>query len=253
MRVVPHKILLEKYFSASIPTVSVLISLYNYEKYIESTLNSLLHQTLRNIELVIVDDCSTDRSSDIALDWLFRNGSRFTRALLVKNIVNSGLSDTRNSAVTNAQADYIFILDADNVLLPKCLETHYCVLRHQPEYAFAYSIIAKFGAATGLMGTNKWSVDRLAKGNYIDAMALIRRDCLLSVGGYKKMNITGWEDYELWCRFAERGWMGARIPEILAKYRVHENSMLRTITTLRSNSEKLRSEMRTLHPWVLSE
>jgi hypothetical protein len=72
-----------------------------------------------------------------------------------------------------------------------------------------------------------WDARRLRYGNFIDAMAMIRRAELLEVGGYvTDRRLHGWEDFALWCTFAERGWRGVRVPEILARYRAAFHSMI---------------------------
>src|SRR5262249_7187829 len=90
----------------------------------------------------------------------------------------------------------------------------------------------------------------LAHGNYIDAMTLIRTARLREAGGYARMSVTGWEDYDLWCRFAELGWTGVRVPEILARYRTHGTSMLNTTTRREEKAALLITEMRARHPWL---
>jgi hypothetical protein len=78
-------------------------------------------------------------------------------------------------------------------------------------------------------------------------MALIRRDALLAAGGYSPMAVEqGWEDYDLWCRFAELGFEGVFLPELLCEYRVHGASMLRTRTN--NNHSALLAEMWLRHP-----
>ena len=103
------------------PLVSVLISLYNYSKYIENTLESVAKQTLKNIELIVCNDCSTDGGEKIAASWIKKNEKRFCHASLIENNTNSGLPATRNISISYAHAPYIFILDADNFIFPFCL------------------------------------------------------------------------------------------------------------------------------------
>jgi GT2 family glycosyltransferase len=81
-------------------------------------------------------------------------------------------------------------------------------------------------------------------------MALVRRSAWAAIGGYQQMNVMGWEDYELWCRFVEEGFLGVWIPETLSRYRVHPRSMLQTHTDVNGNRRRLSEEMRKLHPWV---
>ena len=142
------------------------------------------------------------------------------------------------------------MLDADNAIYPRCLERLAAALAAARACAFAYPVIELFGDEPGLMGTPVWSRSRLAAGNYIDAMSLIRTSRLRAVGGYARMAVTGWEDYDLWCRFAERGWSGARVPEILARYRTHAASMLNTTTRRADRTAMLIADMKTRHPWL---
>ena len=230
--------------------VTVAVSLHNYGRFILEALDSVKAQTLGAIELIIVDDASTDSGPDRAARWVRRHGQRFARALLLRQVVNAGLANARNLAVDEAAAPLFFVLDADNAIYPRCLERLATVLATARASAFAYPVIEMFGDSQGLMGTPVWSRARLAAGNYIDAMALMRTARLREVGGYARMVVTGWEDYDLWCRFAERGWSGARVPEILARYRTHASSMLNTTTRHHERSATLIGEMRARHPWL---
>jgi glycosyltransferase involved in cell wall biosynthesis len=232
------------------PAVTVGISLYNYERYVIDTLESVRAQTLESIEIIVVDDASSDGGALRAERWLRRHSGRFVRTLLIRQSTNAGLAAARNRAVDLAAAPYFFVLDADNLLYPRCLEQLRTTLRATPRAAFAYSLIEIFGSERGLMGTPVWSRQRLREGNYIDAMALIRTRALRQVKGYAKMVVPGWEDYDLWCRFAERGWIGVRVPQILARYRTHTASMLNTITRRRERAALLLAQMKRRHPWL---
>ena len=232
------------------PRVTVGISLHNYGRFILEALDSVRAQTLADVELVVVDDASTDEGPDRCERWMQRHAPRFIRATLVRRLCNKGLAATRNRAVEEANAPLFFVLDADNAVYPRCLARLADALEASPDAAFAYPVLEVFGAERRLMGTPLWSPERLAQGNYIDAMALVRVECLREMGGYARMPVTGWEDYDLWCRFAERGWCGVRVPEILARYRVHESSMLNTITRTRERTGALIADMIARHPWL---
>lgn len=232
------------------PAVTVAVSLHNYEQFIVTALRSVADQRLDALELLVVDDASTDDGADRAARWLARHGDRFVRASLLRHDVNAGLAAARNTALVEARAPLFFVLDADNALYPRCLERLAAALATSARSAFAYPLIEAFGDVPGLMGTPVWSPGRLAHGNYIDAMALVRTARLRDVGGYSYMGVTGWEDYDLWCRFAERGWSGVRVPELLARYRTHGASMLNTTTRRRERAAALIEEMTARHPWL---
>lgn len=155
----------------------------------------------------------------------------------------------RNSGIAWTSEPFIFMLDADNRIRPPALSRLRAALQYSGA-SFAYSQLARFGAEVGVgpaAPADIWEPSRLREGNYIDAMALIRRDALGRAGGYRVSAVEeGWEDYDLWCRFAEMGLEGVFIPELLCEYRVHDSSMLRTRTN--PNGKELMAEMALRHP-----
>ena len=231
--------------------VTVCVSLFNYEAYIECCLDSVASQTLPSLDLIIVDDASTDTGSERVAGWLEENKSRFQHASLIQHSTNQGLPFTRNTAIRQSESEYVFILDADNEIRPRCLEALLNAARSS-EADFAYSIIEQFGEVQGLVGTDAWSPTRLARGNYIDAMALLRRNTWEAVGGYRKMKTPGWEDFDFWCRCVEAELHGILVPEILCRYRVHSRSMLRQSTDTLLQHIRVWDEVRQAHPWIES-
>lgn len=232
------------------PAVTVAVSLFNYADYIVEALESVRGQTLQHVELIVVDDASVDDGASRAEAWVGRHRRRFTRAEVVRQPANAGLAVARNLALARAHAPLFFVLDADNALYPRCLERLAAAMAHDRRSAFAYPLIEAFGDQPGVMGTPVFSAERLAAGNYIDAMALVRTRRLREAGGYATMQVPGWEDYDLWCRFVERGWSGTRVPELLARYRTHGASMLNTTTRRQERAALLIEEMRARHPWL---
>ena len=111
-------------------------------------------------------------------------------------------------------------------------------------------MIEQFGEIRGLVGTDAWSAKQLAQGNYIDAMALLKRATWTAVGGYQKMTTPGWEDFDFWCRCVEADLDGILVPEILCRYRVHSRSMLRRFIHTLSQYARVCDEVQTAHPWV---
>lgn len=230
--------------------VTVIITLHNYGHTIIETLDSVKAQTLPGIDLVVVDDVSTDDGVNKVQLWLESHNAVFSRVLFLGHEENQGLAISRNTAVNNTRGEYFFVLDADNHMLPRCAEILKQALDEYTDYAFAYSMIAEFGDAEGVIGTLKWNKELLAKGNYIDAMAMIRKSAWESVGGYKKLQGIGWEDYELWLNFADHEYKGLWVPQILSRYRVHGESMLRVHTKKREQRKLLKKELKRLYPWT---
>jgi hypothetical protein len=228
--------------------VTVVIPLHNYAEVIEEALESVRAQTVADLDLIVVDDVSTDDSLAVARAWVEANAGRFNRVLLIRNARNSGLGFTRNVGFANAETPYVLPLDADNRLGPECVEQTLAGIE-RAYAAFAYPGIQEFEESVAAANTQAWLAARLVSGNYIDAMALVRRSAWATVGGYDHVR-HGWEDFDLWCRMAERGMFGVHVPELLAEYRVHGRSMLRTQTDLLQNKLDLIVDMERRHPWL---
>ncbi len=215
------------------PRVSVLVTVYNFEHAVREALESVSVSTYPHFEVVVVDDGSHDGSVAAveraleALPWV--------PALHLVRRQNAGLAAARNLAAARARGDLVFILDADNAVYPHALERLVDALDETPGAAFAYGILEKVDAADGvadLVSWQSWDPARLRFGNYIDAMALIRRDVLLGAGGYTSdFRLYGWEDFALWCAFAQAGHAGVHVPEIIARYVAALHSMI-TVTNI---------------------
>jgi GT2 family glycosyltransferase len=228
--------------------VSVIIPLYNYADFVGEALDSVWHQDVGPLDLIVIDDRSTDRSLAVVQDWVARNGARFNRVVILQNLVNSGLGLTRNAGFAVAETPFVLPLDADNRILPHCLGA--CLAAVQAAgAAYAYPSIRQFGDVEQVVGAEAYWPARLAGGNFIDAMALVSKAAWASVGGYDHVRF-GWEDYDFWCRLAEHGFWGVPMREILAEYRVHGGSMLRRTTDVKANKLELTADLERRHPWV---
>jgi len=230
--------------------VSVVIPLYNYTETIGEALESVVAQDLAPLATVVIDDCSTDDGGQEAIAFLESHATRFTMARVVRHRRNQGLSMARNSGIAWSDEPFLFMLDADNRLRSPALSRLLDAL-HCSGAAFAYSQLRMFGDEEGIGLADIWQPRRFATSNYIDAMALIRREALVAAGGYAVLaDDHGWEDYDLWCRFVELGFEGVFLPELLCDYRVHSASMLRSRTN--KHHDALLAEMQLRHPSVFS-
>jgi len=210
------------------PRVSVLLTVFNHADLVATAIRSVAFADVADVELIVVDDASIDQSVQVVREvcaevpWL--------DAKLLQRSVNSGLpAVARNLALEHARGELVFILDADNSVLPLGIPKLAAALEGDLEAAFAYGLIEKFDArgSIGLESWLDWDPERLPYGNYIDAMALIRRAALEAVGGYPdQQSLAGWEDFALWLAMAEAGMHGVRVPDIVGRYRVSQYSML---------------------------
>ena len=229
--------------------VTVVVPLYNYEHYVIEALDSVAAQSLTDLDLVVVDDASTDASLARVLDWARAHAERFNRILVVSHLENYGLGTARNTGFALACSLWIMALDADNRLKESCCAR--CLeVADASGAAFVYPIIQRFGNQTGTFGGEPFMPARMQGGNSIDAMALISKEAWAAVGGYSTSMRLGWEDYDFWLRLIEHGLHGEPIPEVLAEYRVHNTSMLRTRTDKPNNKKALIKYIEREHPWV---
>jgi GT2 family glycosyltransferase len=245
---------LREHAQAATPRVTVIVPLFNYDRFVTETLDSVAAQTLAELDVIVVDDCSTDDSAAVACRWMEQHFARFRRAMVLKHRVNGGLAATRNTGFGRSETEFVFPLDADNLLYPTCLAKLSRSLGDS-HAAFAYCILERFLTPDGevpppyLMNIHPWRADALALGNKIDAMVLLRASTWKDAGGYSlNMPCQGWEDYDLWFKIARNGSYGLQVLQILGRYRVHAGSMLHTVTNTDENVGLLKTFLRTNYP-----
>ncbi|MEY2493341.1 MAG: hypothetical protein QOH24_2292 [Verrucomicrobiota bacterium] len=227
----------DAYRSVHKPILSIVVTLHNYAHFIGDCIASIeqaIARTDTSAEIVIVNDASEDDSLARALHY--QKISRHP-VLVADKKWNTGLADTRNKAVHLARGKYVFMMDADNLVLPRALRELVDLLDSN-DYDAAYTIICRFrdtpANRLGLLSYFDWDPQILAQYPYIDAMAMFRRDVLLELSGYdnqlSQIGWFGWEDYDLWLRFATKNYKVGFVPNILCLYRIHDTSMIHTTT-----------------------
>ena len=115
--------------SQSYPIISILMSVWNASEYLCDAIDSILNQTLRNFEFIIVDDCSTDDSADIIQDY----ANQDERIVFISNKENLGLSASLNRGLKLAKGEFVARMDPDDIALPYRLEVQYEYLKAKPE------------------------------------------------------------------------------------------------------------------------
>ncbi|MBF0862016.1 glycosyltransferase [Gluconobacter kanchanaburiensis] len=246
--------------------VTVVITSYNYEAHLLDALESVAAQTLPVLDLIVVDDGSSDGSIALARTWMERHCARFNRLILRQSVVNAGLGGARNIGMDAAETVHVMQLDADNLLHPDACEV---LLASMSEgTAYAYPLIACFNEDGPLLtdlsadphqqpGTPKLLGDlpfnplSLVSGNRIDAMAMITKWAWAAAGGYYvSREAMGWEDFDLWCSLAELGLPGHHVPQVLADYRQHETSMTNASTEKEAHKARVVAFVQQRHPWI---
>ena len=227
--------------------VTVIVTLYNYASFVVDALDSVYASTLDEVSLVVVNDRSSDDSLEVAKNWMRHHKGRFCDCILLNNVENYGLATSRNFALDHVDTEFFFVLDADNSIYPRALEKLYrsCV---NSGASAAYSQLEVFGDEKDVGYAYLWDRALFLDENYVDAMALIRKDHCDAVGRYSLFEIPGWEDYDLWCKFIENDFDAVFVPQMLCRYRVHGVSMLRSETNKSGSS--VAAEMIARHPWL---
>ncbi|MCB2189922.1 MAG: glycosyltransferase [Deltaproteobacteria bacterium] len=203
---------------------AVCVTLHNYERYLPGCLASVAAQTLPTLDLVVLDDCSEDASCGLARAWLEAHGHRFNRVELLRTRQNAGPVAAHNTAAMAAHSEYMLLLDADNELLPRALEDLLAALEDSGA-DFAFGLLERFGGRQAIMHNVLWGKELLARSNYWDTLALMRRESFEKAGGHDDLGESAWGDYVMWCEVAMRGGWGVHVPQFVGRYRVHDKSV----------------------------
>lgn len=201
-----------------LPLVSVVIPYYNDGKYIHETLESIQHQTYRNVEIILVDDGSTEKESIRVFDDLKKLGFQTYRQ------ENAGPSAARNLAISHSKGKYILPVDADDKIRPAYIEKAVQYMENHAQCGIVYCKAKFFGARNGLWDLPEYSIKQMLLNNCIFVTALFRRTDWETVHGYDSNMKYGLEDYEFWLSIIELRRSVYCIPEVLFLYRIKKVS-----------------------------
>lgn len=222
--------------------VSIIIPLYNVEQYVEASLMSAFNQTFKDIEYILVNDCSTDKTMEV-VNKVIANSSRHNYVRIIQHERNRGLSAARNTGMEYAKGDFFFFMDSDDEISPDCIEKHYIALK-DTEADFTIANICLEGAKSIHVKSisnevkrlplkvsyfkRMWSVsacNKLYKKSFIEKYSLIFQEGLLHED-------ILWS-YAIVMRAKRAAWVDATT----YVYKIHPNS----ITTHKNNSRKIGS------------
>jgi len=201
--------------------VSIIIPLYNYEKYIADCLLSCVNQDYENVEIIAVDDHSTDRSVEMAR----KVNDKRIRIIELKE--NKGYSHAKNEGIIQSKGEYITTIDADDMLTLPSIRKRVEYLENSPGIDIVHGIAYKFEGSKSysecLRKQHKLSFDRRCK---IHAQGvLVRRSVYERFGLYYEA-LRSKADKEFWVRLSFLGVEFGKIETKCAFYRIHEKSML---------------------------
>lgn len=209
------------------PSISVVMTVYNSAKYLGQAIESILNQTFKDFEFVIIDDGSTDASLSIIQHY----ASLDPRCRYVSR-ENKGVIYSRNELLTLVRAGFIAHMDADDISLPSRLEKQYAYLQTNPQCVVVTNPVQLIDDE-GLPICNFWSYTKhteidtlnLSGGGAVvcNPACMLRKSAIDQVGGFRA-HIKSAEDLDLYLRLAEVGQIEG-IPEVLFQYRQHLTSI----------------------------
>lgn len=200
------------------PLVSIIIPVYNMEEFLSATLDSVLASTYPAIEVVVVDDGSTDRSTCIAQMYAERD----QRVQLIRQ-PNSGPSRARNHGAAIARGKYLLPVDADNLIAPDFIHQAVEVMEAREEVKVVAPGIERIGEKRGFWHLPPFSLGLLARRNIIDTCALYRHQDFDRIKGYCE-EIVAREDWDFWLSMLKDGGEVVRFSNVGLYYRVRKQS-----------------------------
>ena len=218
--------------------ISVIMPVYNAQRYLKEAIESVLNQTYPHFEFIIVDDGSTDRTLEL-LQQYEKKDSRIS----IINRPNTGIVGALNDGIRAAQGDFIARMDADDIALPDRFSRQLERIQSDPDLVILGTNFCFIDASGNIVKSGNVPRDHegidenILKGNggaIIHPTAMMRKDILMNVGGYRE-EAQFTEDLDLYHRLSRVGRM-ANLDEVLFKYRIHFNSVNATRFMIRQKT-----------------
>lgn len=206
--------------------VSIITASYNAKEFIFQTANSILNQTFPFWEWIIVDDGSKDENSKKRLEEIQKLDERIK---VIFNKENKGAPATRDDGINKAVADYVFILDDDDLLDPTALETSYFAAYTHPKVSWVYGDSVGFGYHEYLWN-QKFDTLKEKKMNLLTCTALIKKKDIQEVGGFSASPNKSHEDWQLWINLLKKGKKPLRMSYYTSWYRKQHTGRLSTLS-----------------------
>jgi glycosyltransferase involved in cell wall biosynthesis len=202
------------------PQISVVMPVHNGLPFLEQSIRSILAQTLTDFEFVILDDASSDGSTELLREW----SGRDRRIQLHESKERLGLSGSSNAVVAKARAPIVARMDADDIAHPDRLRRQWNIIECRPDVAVIGTLCNGIDASGRVVRPrDRWRLVR--RSTYIPfphGSAMFRREVFDEVGGYDEA-AAGGEDRDLFLRMAARGRV-LTLPDILYSYRYHSGN-----------------------------
>jgi glycosyltransferase involved in cell wall biosynthesis len=223
-----------------LPLVSVILPCYNAENYLAAAVNSVTHQTYKELEIIIIDDCSTDTSTEI-LHNLAKNDHRIK---LFRNEVNQKLVATLNKGITLATGKYILRMDADDICYPDRVEKQVRFMEEHQDIGISGTAILQFEEGKKDIILKQPADDAVLKAKiftssiFFHPTVIIRSELLKTYHFEYNSNYHRAEDWGLWMEIVNKTKIG-NLPEPLLRYRILPGSE----TRIAENDKEKRHEV----------
>jgi glycosyltransferase involved in cell wall biosynthesis len=208
---------------ATIPDATIVIPCFNYGRFISDAVGSALGQRGADVRVVVVDDGSDDGTTPAACDALACD------RVIVIHQPNAGPAAARNRGASAATSEFLVFLDADDTIEPEFVRTLAAAIeadheRGRVSHAYCQEVLTD--QASGTWRVPEWDPMLLMVTNLHPITTLVRRRCFEEVGGFDASLGGLYEDWDLWLRFAARGWRGVRVREPLFHWRRHSQDTM---------------------------
>ena len=204
----------------SSPLVSIILPTYNGSRYLDASIGSCLNQSYGNLELIIVDDCSTDATPEIIRE----REAKDARIKVITHERNRKLPGALNSGFSQARGEYLSWTSDDNLYHPEAIERMVGALRDRPDVSVVYAGYAVIGDSGQVLNTEPArKPSSLVLGNVVGACFVYRKEVQDTVGPYDETIFLA-EDYDFWLRAAQRFQFVALSTELYF-YRQHQQSL----------------------------
>jgi glycosyltransferase involved in cell wall biosynthesis len=175
--------------------VSVIMPFYNQSNYVDEAVQSILQQTYKDFELIIINDGSTESGVEDLLNQYQSNQVK------VLHTANKGVAAARNLGISVSTGTYILPLDADDYIHPQMIESTVAILDKLPSIDIVRTGVQYVGTAQGTYFLPAYNRTQHLLQNLFFNTSLMRRNLLLQVGGYDENFVDGWEDWEMFLRY----------------------------------------------------
>ncbi len=217
------------------PTVSIVIPVYNGQNFLEETIHSAFNSDYSPLEVIVVNDGSTDNSLQVAMSLLKQYSD-----LEIIDQENGGVASARNTGIKKASGKYILPLDGDDLIDSSYISRSVEILEENEKVKVVYCQARKFNEK----GSKSWNLkpfsrNALARDNMIFVSALFRKSDWQKVGGFSEDMKMGREDWEFWIKMLKDGGEVVQLPFVGFHYRLTQNSKRKRTGTDQKKRERI--------------